>query len=87
MTCKLLGFAELDFETPKGDKIKGLNVFVAHKDSRITGMSCRKMFIGEKDLEVINIDLAVFVDKNIEIDLGFNNKIQAITAGVSTPTK
>lgn len=48
MEIRLLGYQDIDFETDKGDRIVGINIFCASEDDYVTGHRTDKFFISKR---------------------------------------
>ena len=66
MQAKLLGFMGVDFTNKDGERIVGMNIFVAFKDENVHGLKAEKFFL--KD----GID-------TLELSFNYKGKIESIT--------
>lgn len=45
MIVRLIGSRELDFVSQNGEKVKGMQLFFAHKSDGVNGEMCDKIFL------------------------------------------
>ena len=75
MQAKLLGFMGVDFTNKDGERIVGMNIFVAFKDENVHGLKAEKFFLKEG----IALPEQVKVNDTLEISFIYKGKIESIT--------
>lgn len=75
MQAKLLGFMNVDFINKNGERIVGMNIFVAFKDENVHGLKTEKFFLKES----VALPEQVKVNDTLEISFNYKGKIESIT--------
>ncbi|MEY8284588.1 hypothetical protein AALA13_12275 [Lachnospiraceae bacterium 50-23] len=75
MQAKLLGFMNVDFTNKNGERIVGMNIFVAFKDENVHGLKTEKFFLKES----VALPEQVKVNDTLEISFNYKGKIESIT--------
>lgn len=68
MKVKLLGVMQIDFQNNSGERVTGLNLFVAFPDENVDGLRTEKFFLKE------GIVLPKDTKLNDTVDISFNHK-------------
>ncbi|WP_312502928.1 hypothetical protein [Lacrimispora sp.] len=74
MKATVLGFAKLDFKTPEGTHIQGLNLYLAYSEKNITGEKANRFFISP---EIAIPDLKI--GESVNVFFSPRGKVEAIT--------
>ncbi len=74
MKAQFVGVQELDFQTERGDNIKGKNLYILHEDENVTGLKASKIFVKEG----VNIPKDVKLNDMLDISFNMKGKVEAI---------
>lgn len=89
MKVNFLGYRELDFKTRDGDKIEGMQLYIAWKTPDVNGlMSDAVMIRPDVYADIVQLDIAQFVGEEIDIEFDRKGKPVCISAcGVPAAAK
>lgn len=51
MTCKVLGVEHRDFTTPDGNRISGMDLYLAYEDRRTDGLRAERVFLSDRKMD------------------------------------
>lgn len=71
---QLIGFRDVEFDTPEGNHMSGYSLFLLSKDDAVIGMKADKKWFYKEDIKRMAVNLRDFVGKEIDIYCDINKK-------------
>lgn len=84
MKVTLLGFKSVDFKNNDGERVQGMNIFIAYPDENVVGVAAEKKFIGQPVFDGFGISpekLADSIDTVVDVEFGRKDKIVGLKIG------